>query len=336
MTGEGAPLDAAVMGYTSLDSPLRADGLPAPGLTAILRDSPDAAPRWGGCGPNVAVGLRRLGLRAGLIGALGDDALSARYRRYLDEEGVDTDALVAVPGGSAPRALMLSSADGASACLYYPGASGDLGDAEAQGRLLDRARRLVLTVGPAALTERLLAMARRRGLEVAWGAKADAMAYPPELLRALIPACAVVVLNSAELAFLGDHLGVAGPDDLRRLGVGVVVLTRGAEGCEVWSREGTLRQPPVPPARVVDTTGSGDALTSAFLAAYWRTGDVALAARWGAANAASVLAHAGSQPGLCTESAIERALAAPASMGTMGAGHGGEPVARHRSRGGVG
>jgi len=294
------PLDAAVMGYASLDSALIVDGLPAPGATAILHASPDETPHWGGCGPNVAVGLCRLGLRVGLIGALGVDDLSERYRRYLREEMVDTDALAAVSAGAAPRALMLSTIQGASACLYYPGASGDTGDAGVQERVLNRTRRLVLTVGPAALTERLLGLARDRALTVAWGAKADASAYPLDLLRVLVPACAVIVLNSAELAFLGAHLGIDNAADLRRLGVDVVVLTRGAEGCEVWSAQGVLRQEALPTARVVDTTGSGDALTSGFLAAYWRTGDIAHAARWGAANAASVLAQMGSQTGLRT------------------------------------
>jgi len=303
------------MGYASLDSPLMVAALPAPGTTAILRDSPDAAPWWGGCGPNIAVGLRRLGLRVGLIGALGDDDPSARYRRYLDAEDVDTSAVAAVPGGSAPRALMLSAVAGASACLYYPGASAALGDTGAQERLLNRTHWLVLTVGPAALTERLLDLARARGLVVAWGAKADAAAYPPDLLRALVPACAVIVLNSAELAFLSDHLPIDGPGDLQRLGVDVVVLTRGAAGCEVWSREGVWRQPALPVTRVVDTTGSGDALTSGFLAAYWRGGDIARAARWGAANAASVLARAGSQPGLCTADEIGRVLSEAAGQG---------------------
>jgi len=235
------PLDAAVMGYASLDSALIVDGLPAPGATAILHASPDETPHWGGCGPNVAVGLCRLGLRVGLIGALGVDDLSERYRRYLREEMVDTDALAAVSAGAAPRALMLSTIQGASACLYYPGASGDTGDAGVQERVLNRTRRLVLTVGPAALTERLLGLARDRALTVAWGAKADASAYPPDLLRVLVPACAVIVLNSAELAFLGAHLGIDNAADLRRLGVDVVVLTRGAEGCEVWSAQAGSR-----------------------------------------------------------------------------------------------
>ncbi len=164
------------------------------------------------------------------------------------------------------------------------------------------------TVGPAALTERLLGMARRLGLELAWGVKADATAYPRELVRELVPACKVIVLNSAELAVLGQHLRIRGADDLLRLGVKVVVLTRGADGCDVWWADGMLRQAALRPDRVVDTTGSGDALTSGFLAAYWQTGDLARAAQWGAANAAAVLAQPGSQTGLCTAEELERRL----------------------------
>jgi hypothetical protein len=50
---------------------------------------------------------------------------------------------------------------------------------------------------------------------------------------------------------------------------------------------------------------------SGFLAAYWRSGDVALAARWGVANAAAVIARRGSQVGLCTVDEIEAALTGP-------------------------
>jgi sugar/nucleoside kinase (ribokinase family) len=130
-------------------------------------------------------------------------------------------------------------------------------------------------------------------------------------VRTLAPACEVVVLNAAELAFLGSHLGLASAADLCRLGVRVVVLTRGGDGCDVWSANEHLHQPALPAARIVDTTGAGDALMSGFLAAYWRSGDVALAARWGVANAAAVIARRGSQVGLFTVDEIEAMLAGP-------------------------
>src|SRR5918912_3492808 len=122
----------------------------------------------------------------------------------------------------APAWSMLSAADGASCCLFAPGAGSTPGDDRAQARLLRRARRLVLTVGPTVLTERLVRLALNRAVEIAWGVKADAAAYPADLVRTLAPACEVVVLNAAELAFLGSHLGIAGASDLCRLGVRVV------------------------------------------------------------------------------------------------------------------
>ena len=306
-----APLDAVVMGYASLDSLITVSHLPAAGTTAIVQGNLDERPHWGGCGPNVAVGLCRLGLRTGLVSTLGTDALSRRYRRWLRAQGVDASGLAMVADATAPRALMLSAADGASCCLFAPGAGSTPGDDRAQARLLRRARRLVLTVGPTVLTERLVRLALNRAVEIAWGVKADAAAYPADLVRTLAPACEVVVLNAAELAFLGSHLGLASAADLCRLGVRVVVLTRGADGCDVWSANGHLHQPALPAARIVDTTGAGDALMSGFLAAYWRSGDVALAARWGVANAAAVIARRGSQVGLCTVDEIEAALTEP-------------------------
>ena len=99
-----APLDAVVMGYASLDSLIAVGHLPAAGTTAIVQGNLEERPHWGGCGPNVAVGLCRLGLRTGLVSALGADALSRRYRRWLRAQGVETSGLAMVAGATAPRA----------------------------------------------------------------------------------------------------------------------------------------------------------------------------------------------------------------------------------------
>ena len=59
-----------------------------------LLDAPGFIKAPGGAPANVAVALRRLGLRSGFIGKVGDDPFGQFLRRCLDDEGVDTSHLM--------------------------------------------------------------------------------------------------------------------------------------------------------------------------------------------------------------------------------------------------
>jgi ribokinase len=88
------------------------------------------------------------------------------------------------------------------------------------------------------------------------------------------------------------------------MGVGTVVLTRGAEGALIVRRDGT--QPiPAHPVEVVDSTGAGDAF-SATLAVSLAAG-LALepAVRRAAAAGALACTRLGVVPSLATASAVD-------------------------------
>ena len=68
----------------------------------------------------------------------------------------------------------------------------------------------------------------------------------------------------------------------------LVVIKRGAAGCEAW-RGGEVLRAAAPAAKVVDTTGAGDAFVAAFLAAhlYGATLEACLARAVAAGSAAT-------------------------------------------------
>ena len=72
-----------------------------------------------------------------------------------------------------------------------------------------------------------------------------------------------VTVNDYEGRMLCDRMGV-GLDALSRRVQGLVV-TLGAEGCEVWVNGVRTHVPPVQPTEVVDPTGCGDAWRGAML-----------------------------------------------------------------------
>ncbi len=253
-----------VSGYTSVDTRFVTPALPRPGETAILDGGVLPPPRWGGCAPNVALWLERLGVHAALVAWLGDDEEGRLYRSVLGDAGVDLRALE-VGRGPSPRAWLVHDAAGEAICLFHPAGSEAQG-AETAAPLADDAEWLAVTVGPARLTSSLLDTFD--GTRLAWNVKADRRAFPPELV-ARLAAAAVVSLNRSETVFVGDALALrrpAEPDDLLDRGASLVALTRGREGALLaWANgRAELAQEAIP---VSDATGAGDAFFGGLLAA---------------------------------------------------------------------
>jgi sugar/nucleoside kinase (ribokinase family) len=296
-------LAVVAAGYPSLDSIYQVSHLPAPGRTGIILSRSDRR-HWGGCAFNIAVGISRMGIQTGVIGTLGDDEEGRSYLQWLRENGVDSTAVTMQQGGSTPVSNLYYDHAGTSVCYYWPGASGQPGDAGPQSEVLGRADWLVLAVAPAELTLRLLDMAEQQSarptLNIAWRVKADSHAHPPELIMRMLAASRLIFLNRDELRFIGEATGRSTLEGILAVGPEMVVLTLGEQGSSITTRSGPIQVPAAPVRQVVDTTGSGDAYVSGFLAAYIRGATPREAAMVGARNAAAVLEQVGSQTGLCT------------------------------------
>jgi ribokinase len=259
-----------VCGYMSIDTRLVTSALPRPGETALLEGEVLPQPRWGGCAPNVALWLRRLGVATALVAWVGDDEEGRAYRALLGEAGVDLRFLE-VGSGASPRSWLVSDRSGTSLCFFHPSGAG--------GQQLDQIEQLraetdwlAVTVGPARLTcsaldafdEQLYA----GGVRIAWDVKADREAFPPDLVRRLVTSD-LVCLNEAEALFVGDALELgraAHMDDLLALGASVVAVTRGREGALVGWRNGS-EELPAEEIAVREPTGAGDAFFAGMLAA---------------------------------------------------------------------
>src|SRR5207237_8383933 len=129
--------------------------------------------------------------------------------------------------------------NGSATCLHHPSGSGSLRLPAAGRDRLVQARWLVLTAGPAGMTQELLD-ARGQKTSVAWNVKGDPSHYPIPLRRRIIEQAQLLVFNRDELAFLAEALDL--PEDaaleeqltsLRRAGGAVSVRSEAQAGCPV-------------------------------------------------------------------------------------------------------
>ena len=109
------------------------------------------------------------------------------------------------------------------------------------------------------------------------------------LPRELLEAVDVIVQNEREAEALG-----ASPIELLELGPRAAIVTLGARGCVVVSRDGEEEIPAVP-VRAVDTTAAGDAFCGGLAHALGRGNDLSAAARFATRVAALAVTKRGAQ-----------------------------------------
>src|ERR1700682_371229 len=154
-------LDAVVAGDAAITFAWQVSVPPSPGRTSKLLGAVEPEGRFGGCARGVALAL---------VSWLGDDNYGRAYLDRLRVGGVDVAGVEVAAGQSSARALMLYDGNGSATCLHHPSGSGSL-RLPASGRdRLDHARWLVLTAGPAGMTQALLD-ARLPPTSGAWNVK---------------------------------------------------------------------------------------------------------------------------------------------------------------------
>ena len=244
----------------------------APGYAGAVYPNPGGAPG------NVAVQLARLGVSAGFAGKVGGDHFGRLLRQALDENGVDTRALVDDPDFFTTLAFVHLTEEGDRSFSFCrkPGADTQLrweeiGPSPLEGYRMLHFGSLSLTTEPGkSTTLRLVEEARKMGLLVSYDPNWRPPLWPSQEAGVAgmsqgLELCHLLKVSEEELTLLtGCSSMIQGTEKLHSLGVQLILITLGPHGC-VSSHMGQLCHHPTFNTKVIDTTGSGDSFWGAFL-----------------------------------------------------------------------
>ena len=214
---------------------------------------------FGGCAGNIAYSLKQLGGTPLPMATLGQDG--ADYLQRLKTLGISTEFIKQVPDNYTAQAMIMTDRDNNQITAFHPGAmmqahitrieahpdvklaiiSPDGRDAMLQHAEQCHAAHIPFVFDPG------------QGLPMFDGA---------ELAR-FIEQSTWVTVNDYEGKLLTERTGWSSADISRR--VDGLIVTLGAQGCEVWQDGEMTHVPPVQAAQVVDPTGCGDAWRGALL-----------------------------------------------------------------------
>jgi ribokinase len=286
-----------VLGSLNMDISVTVPRLPGPGAT-VLGAAAQFTP--GGKGANQAVAAARLGADVRMVGCVGDDDFGRQLLAALHAEGIDADAVRAVP--SAPSGLAMIAVDeaGENLIVVAPGANHQVGPA-------DVAKAATSDAGILVLSAEIPAPAIAQALAQADGRKILNLAPAPDNAAELVAAAGErldwLVVNESEAAAVLGHpvSGLAGArkaaTELTAKGPRHAVVTAGAHGAALAAPDGTHTIDGFN-VTAVDTVGAGDTFVGALAVALAAGVPPPEAIRAAAAAGATAVTRPGAQTGM--------------------------------------
>lgn len=248
-----------VVGSFAVGLTLRAERFPVKGETLLGRDF-DMGP--GGKGSNQAVQAARLGAAVEFVARIGRDNFGVIGKNLYLQENVATTFLVESDERNTGVGFIVLDAHGDNFIILDPGANALFTPDD-----VERARERIQNSHVVITQLEIPVETAGRALKLAREANVISILNPAPARRVasdILKNADIVTPNETELRILLGYAPDANMnvidlcDELLQTGVQRVILTRGARGAMIVTRDGYLNVPAFP-VNVVDTTGAGDA-----------------------------------------------------------------------------
>lgn len=306
--------DVLAMGRSLIDLYARETGVPFASVSTF-------AAYVGGCPANISVGARRLGLRTGLLTAVGDDLVGDFVLEFLRREDVDVRFAPRKAGRRTSAVLLALESPERSSLVAYRDNCADLELTidDVGAAPIDASRALLITgtglTREPSLGATLFAAERARaaGTRVVLDLDYRADYWPGvqtygEAISRALPFVDVAIGTTEEVraALFSVNPDAARPhasapagrelaaiDGLLAGGPEALVMKRGAESTLVYLRGGACVEAAAFRVDVCNLLGAGDAFASGFLYGWLKGWDWPRAARMGNACGAMVVTRHG-------------------------------------------
>ncbi|MCY3915356.1 MAG: sugar kinase [Chloroflexi bacterium] len=265
-----------------------------------------------------AVQAARLGMKSAAIGSVGADAFGGCLLHQLELDGVVTDGIRRLPEQATGVAFVAYNADGSRDFVFSLGAGGCISSDMLQPAHFVGLRCFHVMGSTLSMSNAVLSVCHS-ALDLA--IKAGALiSFDPNLRPELLPveearlafapfiAAADIFLPTATELLQLTHASRAEEaieDLLRARPDRKIVVTRGADGCCVYTNDGRLDIPGYA-ADEIDPTGAGDCFAAGFLASLLEGKSMRDAAQLANACGALAVTEKGPMAGAKSRTEVER------------------------------
>jgi len=244
----------------------------------------------GGIAPNIAYTMALLGQKPKLFATVGEDF--EEYRAWLEKYGVDTEWAKVVPGKYTASFFATTDKNNAQIASFYPGAMGDAASLSLR-EVAERPDLVIISPTDPSAMQKHAAECRELGIPYLYDPSQQVLRLEGDELERDMRGAHFLFVNDYEIGLIMKKTGLDMPQLLDR--VDIIVVTKGAKGATIYTKENEIDIPVIKEERVVDPTGVGDAFRGGFLAGYAHGWDLQFCARMGSLAAAYCLEQNGTQ-----------------------------------------
>ncbi len=244
---------------------------------------------FGGCAGNIAYNLKLLGGEPVPMATVGQDF--APYREHFRECEIRLDQIKELPDLFTAQAFITTDLDDNQITAFHPGAM----MRSYENHVRDVAGIRFGIVGPdgyEAMLQNATEFAEC-GIPFIFDPGQAMPLFNGEELTRMIEQANYVTVNDYESSLLQERTGLSIRQIAER--VEAYIITRGASGSEINTRQGQTTIPAASAMRVVDPTGCGDAYRAGLIFGLMRGMDMATAGRIASLMGAIKVEHLGPQ-----------------------------------------
>ena len=243
----------------------------------------------GGVGPNIAYSLALLGHHPRLMGTAGRDF--AEYAAWLQAQGVDTSLVRVYPEEFTATFTAITDLDQNQIAGFHAGAMSRARELSFEGMDPKDIDLVIISPNDPVGMNKYARECQELGIPFIYDPSQQlARLDGPELLESMRGALALTV-NDYELEMVKNKTGLDVAGILEH--AGMLVVTCGADGASLMSKDRRVDVPAVPPDVLRDPTGVGDAFRAGLITGLVRGYPWEVTGRLGALAATYVLEQSG-------------------------------------------
>ena len=246
---------------------------------------------YGGCAGNIAYTHKALGAEPVVIATVGSDGQD--YLKRLADLGLDLSCVRTVAHNYTAQAIIITDESNNQITAFHPGA---MGEAHLTPVPTDRSDIRLGIIAPDGRDAMMIHAQQMHaaGIPFIFDPGQGLPMFNGDELKAFVQQATWVAVNDYEARMLCERTGQS-LESLSRSHLRGIIVTLGADGCELWIQGERTHVPGHQAQAVVDPTGCGDAFRAALLYGLERDWPLARCVELGNRIGAVKIAHRGGQ-----------------------------------------
>jgi adenosine kinase len=244
----------------------------------------------GGIAPNIAYTLALLGEHPRVMATVGEDF--TEYHSFLEGIGVDTSLIKVIPGEFTASCFINTDRDNAQLVSFFPGAMAKACELTFHD-LKDLPDLVVISPNSPEAMIQYPVECQELGIPYLYDPSQQIPRMAGDELRKGVEGANAMMVNDYEFGMIQKKTGMLEAEIRENLQF--LVVTYGSDGARIYVGDEDIFTPVIPPEKISDPTGVGDAFRGGFLTGLSRGFNWDICGRMGALAATYCLESNGPQ-----------------------------------------